>query len=187
MFRSLILPLVLGDVLRIKYCFTMRERELVQSTVGELPENVWENSVEFMSYGPEDGVITTILEGHIDRKTLFHTIVGIYPDEGMGIFEAVSISEDKEFADAEKIYPRILNMKIPQRMKNYKFPIDLDKAELLRSKFELKQMPFIALAFGENVSNKKSVIGLFFADGLNPQTALTALKDAVVQTKAQSN
>jgi hypothetical protein len=166
----------------------MRESKIaIQGTIEDPQEHIWENSLEFIFLGQKSGVITTLLEGHIDKHTFIHTMAGVYPDEGTGIFEIITISQEEEFTNTDKLYSKILKLKVPPRLKDSAFPLDINKAELLRQKFELNQMPFIILAFGQNVSNKKNIIGLSFPEGLNPRAALNAIKDGVMQMQAQNN
>lgn len=138
-------------------------------------ERMLEKAYEFARL--EKGVNLFTLKG-IDVPTFFETFICIFPDLISTQKTDINMVGTK-IVDAKSIYKKILDLELPDRLKNIPVKDDEDLSRGLKRHMAMRGLPALMVALGKTQEKNEEVIVLFSVAGISPETGLKEVKKRI--------
>jgi hypothetical protein len=136
------------------------------------------NAVTFAKLGPKNGVSNFIIEGPIDTADRnIKVMAGIFPYGSDLIVPGYAIIGTEPQPSMVTWNRRILNLQLPQRVRQSGVPDIPLLCELFSKRSAINGWPEILIAFGKYTGSENEFVQLFHIAGMSPQTALRSMRD----------
>lgn len=141
--------------------------------------------LNFARLGTSDGVNNFVLAGPVDVPTIFHTLVGTFPDlSGSDSSIVVAGTRGSNVID---VYSQVLSLEVPKRIENLRIKDNEEARRVLEVVCARGSLPSILIGIGETRDTEEKVVVLCSVMGISPQKALLDIQDRVKSRMAKFN